>query len=404
MKKRSLVVIAVFVLVMVLVSASLVFAGQGVSFSTAPSVSVPSGPAGPAAGMIMITHSNSQSIITGNSVSCNAGGLHADNSYLRRFTLTDFGITGAFEVTDVEFGIEQSNVSQPVEINLYTWDPATPFQWANFTSVGSFPFNVPAGALTTYMFTLPSPVTVPAGSTLVVELFTPDGQTAGYSFFVGSNNLGQTDDSFLAAPDCGVTQPTATGAIGFPGMHVVMNVYGDEVVVVNPAISLDKTVGTEPGVCATTDNITIPAGYGGTDVFYCYTIANTGDVTLTIHDLVDTQLGTILDGFAYDLGPGDSVDTVAAGLTLSATITETTTNDATWTACNPTPGEGQGCINGTDVVTATDSATVTRADPTGVSLSEFSAEKGVDSSLVALGALLVIVAGLGLVLRRKLSI
>ena len=38
---------------------------------------------------------------------------------------------------------------------------------------------------------------------------------------------GQTAPSYLAAAACGVTEPTDTAAIGFPGMHIVMNVTGD---------------------------------------------------------------------------------------------------------------------------------------------------------------------------------
>ncbi len=54
---------------------------------------------------------------------------------------------------------------------------------------------------------------------------------------------------------------------------------------------LTKTVGTVPGVCATTDDITVG---GGTDVYYCYAVANTGNLTLNLHDLADTELGTIV--------------------------------------------------------------------------------------------------------------
>ncbi len=79
-----------------------------------------------------------------------------------------------------------------------------------------------------------------------------------------------------------------------------------------PAIELVKTVGTDPGVCAPDSNITVPAG---TEVYYCYTVTNTGDVTLNLHDLVDDQLGTLFTGFAYALTPGSSVSTVDAGLT-----------------------------------------------------------------------------------------
>jgi hypothetical protein len=105
-----------------------------------------------------------------------------------------------------------------------------------------------------------------------------------------------------------------------------------------PGIVLTKTVGLDAGTCATTDSISVPAGGGGTDVYYCYTVMNTGNITLTTHDLVDDQLGTLLTAFAYDLAPGGSIDTVAAGLTVSATITQTTVNSATWTARRaPTP-------------------------------------------------------------------
>ncbi len=103
------------------------------------------------------------------------------------------------------------------------------------------------------------------------------------------------------------------------------------VTVVNPAIRVSKTVGTEAGVCASTNEIDVLAG---TAVYYCYTVTNIGDVTLSLHDLVDDELGTILDGFAYNLLPGASVNTVAAGLTISSTIMTTTVNTAVWTAYN----------------------------------------------------------------------
>ena len=92
----------------------------------------------------------------------------------------------------------------------------------------------------------------------------------------------------------------------------------------------------------------------GTDVYYCYEVANTGDVTLNLHDLADTELGIPFAGLPYTLAPGSSVDTVAAGLTISATIGATTVNTATWTAYNAGP---------TDVVSATATATVTVLPP-----------------------------------------
>jgi hypothetical protein len=109
-----------------------------------------------------------------------------------------------------------------------------------------------------------------------------------------------------------------------------------------PAISLAKTVGTDPNVCASTAAITIPAA---DDVTYCYEVTNTGTVTLTLHDLEDSELGQVLTSFPYVLSPGAS-----AFLTETATISATTVNTATWTAYNAGP---------IDVVTASDTATVT---------------------------------------------
>jgi hypothetical protein len=98
-----------------------------------------------------------------------------------------------------------------------------------------------------------------------------------------------------------------------------------------PSISLVKTVGTTPGVCAATSTITVAPG---TTVYYCYEVTNTGDVTLNLHDLTDDVLGTIFSGLSYALTPGSSVNTVAAGLSIPYVANSTTTNTGTWTAYN----------------------------------------------------------------------
>ncbi len=92
-------------------------------------------------------------------------------------------------------------------------------------------------------------------------------------------------------------------------------------------ITLEKTVGTNPNACAATDTITVNAG---TDVTYCYNVTNNTDITLSLHNLEDSELGTVLSNFPYELGPGDSVF-----VTETETIVTDTTNTATWTAFNP---------------------------------------------------------------------
>lgn len=181
---------------------------------------------------ITITHSATQNIVSGNSVACNSGGLHTDNSYFRAFDLNSFGITFDFNVTQVEIGIETctgASGTQPITVNL--WTSSQPFPTGfpgSVTQIGTASIDVPDQSLTVF----PIAVTglAPTGSELVVEIFTPNGQTAGHSFFIGSNPDGETGPSYLLAADCGVTTPTPTGNIGFPTMHIVMNVTGDEII------------------------------------------------------------------------------------------------------------------------------------------------------------------------------
>ncbi|MGH9172838.1 MAG: hypothetical protein ACRD1H_00705, partial [Vicinamibacterales bacterium] len=69
-----------------------------------------------------------------------------------------------------------------------------------------------------------------------------------------------------------------------------------------------------------------------TEVTYCYEVTNTGSVTFTLHDLEDSELGTLLENFPYTLTPGAS-----AFITDSTTLIEDTTNTATWTAYSSEP-------------------------------------------------------------------
>lgn len=86
-------------------------------------------------GEIQITHSASSTIMSGNSVSCNAGGLHTDNSYFRIFDLaSDFSITSNFVINRLEIGIETalgSSGNQPIVAKFYTLDGS--FNWSNLT-------------------------------------------------------------------------------------------------------------------------------------------------------------------------------------------------------------------------------------------------------------------------------
>lgn len=110
---------------------------------------------------------------------------------------------------------------------------------------------------------------------------------------------------------------------------------------VTPAITLDVTLSND-GSCGAADSLTVKPG---ADVTYCYSVTNTGNISLTDHVISDTVYGEIAT-IAYDLAPGASVS-----ITETFTVTSTATSTVTWTA-----------DNGTDVAMASDGVTVTVED------------------------------------------
>lgn len=169
----------------------------------------------------VITHSPNQTIIGGLSVAC-VSGTTKDNSYLRVFDLvTDFGINTDITVSSVDFGIQSTTAgsggSQNVTVNIYTL--SGPLLYANLTLIGSEVTSVTDQALT--IFNVPISAFIPAGSVLVAEIFSAD---AGNNFWMGCNNVGSTDASYLAAAECGLAEPGTVTSVGFPDAQCVINV------------------------------------------------------------------------------------------------------------------------------------------------------------------------------------
>ena len=224
--RRSLILGACLVLVAGVAGA------QSFSYYTGE-YGAPGPPMSPPEGGTSITQSNDTSTITAlNSVSCNAGGLHTDNSYIRRFALNaDHGIVSAFTVESLDWGIENAvgaQGTQPVDVNLYSIPTGSPLTFGNLNSIGSASINVNDASLAFVNTPVNGVISDPTTTDLVVEVFTPEGQTAGNSFFIGSNPNGQTAPGYLAAAACGINEPTDTAAIGFPTMHIIMVVNGTE--------------------------------------------------------------------------------------------------------------------------------------------------------------------------------
>ena len=241
-----------------------------------------------------ITHSSSQAITPLNSVSCNDGFGHTDNSYWRAFTLSSFGISAAFDIQSIDIGIEDAisggaapktspkggksgpktklpskisrnpksaapaGAGQSITIRLYTSSQPFPTGFpGSLTQIGTATVNVADQSGT--ILNIPVTGTASAGSQLVVEVFTPDGTGVGNLFFIGSNAAAETGPSYLSAADCGVTTPTTTAALGFPDMHIVMNVNGCQQVIGGggPTCTFTVTVNdTQPPTITCPPNLT----------------------------------------------------------------------------------------------------------------------------------------------------
>lgn len=110
--------------------------------------------------------------------------------------------------------------------------------------------------------------------------------------------------------------------------------------VIQADITLEQTVGVDPGKCAVRNSIDVGQN---TPVIFCYVVRNTGSIPLNLHELTDTDSGTILSNLAYTLNPGAS-----GFITRTATLNQSVVNRATWVASN-----------GTVTVRASSTATVT---------------------------------------------
>jgi len=73
---------------------------------------------------------------------------------------------------------------------------------------------------------VPLSATIPAGGTLIVEVFSPDLTGTGKYFYLGANSSGETKPGYLRAPSCSTPQPRTTVALGFANANLVLTVTG----------------------------------------------------------------------------------------------------------------------------------------------------------------------------------
>lgn len=172
---------------------------------------------------VRLTHSASMEIGAAAAPVCtnNLTGTSRENRFLRTFTLTDFGVEGAFDVSEVTFGVHLVTPKAELTVNLYTMGGA--FEYMELSRLATT--TVSLQTLEPKLVTVPLEARVPAGATMVLEVVAPDMEGVGY-ISPGVNSAGQSAPSYISAPDCSAPNPVTIESIGFPEAHLVMAVDG----------------------------------------------------------------------------------------------------------------------------------------------------------------------------------
>lgn len=313
------------------------YAAEFSALANPPTQSIGQVPSG-GCGSVILTQNANNTPAAGNSVSCNAGGLHADNSYFRAFASAT--IPTGFSACAVEFGIESANASgtgttQPVTVNIYSSTGAA-FPGGTRVVVGTATVQVADQALT--LLSVPLTATVPAGAELVAEVFTPDGQAAGHSFFIGSNTSAETGPSYIQAAACGINTPTDLAAVGFANMNLVLNVLGDPAGPAATDLQITKT-----------DGVTT-ASPGGT-LTYTIVATNAGPAASTGAVVADTFPASLTCSYTSAPAGGATGNTSGSG-NINDTLTLPASSSVTYTATCTVSGGATGTIANTATITA----------------------------------------------------
>lgn len=176
---------------------------------------------------ITLTQSTSTTIGTG-TIACTAGGITSDNIYYRNYDLAALGYS-QFDVSQVTFGVQTASNVDPafaVDVIIFSHTGAA-FPGGTLTQVSSVSVPIVAADAGT-LKTIPIVASVAAPATLVVAISIPNEVDASHttSFFIGSNSAGQSAPGYLSSDGCGLSTPGTLASIGFPDVHIILNVTG----------------------------------------------------------------------------------------------------------------------------------------------------------------------------------
>jgi len=163
-------------------------------------------------------------ITPGNSVTCSGGGIiTVDNSFYHVYDLDDYPniIDTAFFVRMLVGAEETSGGVYNIVGKVHTLVGAP--MLANLTLIAADTIAILPDS-TLYRIPIPfSDGYAFPGDSLASELHLPANTTA--SFYPASNTSPESSPTYLVASGCSINDFTTTATVGFPSMHLIMNLY-----------------------------------------------------------------------------------------------------------------------------------------------------------------------------------
>jgi hypothetical protein len=144
-------------------------------------------------------------------LACGATGYTSRNSYYRVFPLANYGITGTWHVTGIDFIVSAAAGNPSLSVKIGTYNGTTGGQTLNaagITVVQSTTYTPPS--TTTAQ---PAHVAIAGDVTgnLVVEIDQGPAGTAtnGMQFYIGANEAGESAPGYISSVDCNLATPTS---------------------------------------------------------------------------------------------------------------------------------------------------------------------------------------------------
>lgn len=181
--------------------------------------------------MVTLSQTADTNVAAESSLACGGAGYTSENSYYRVFTLSSMGITKPFNVSEVQFGVQEAGGAPTVQVKIgtYSGTPGNTLNTAMITPLNSANVSVPTTADTdNRKLTAAVTGTVPAGGKLVVEIFSPDYSNTTTFFYAGASAGTETAPGYVRAPatGCDITQPQSMKALDPAAGSLIISVTG----------------------------------------------------------------------------------------------------------------------------------------------------------------------------------